>query len=607
MPKNKDQPAAEAHPKPTSVPPLPDAPAIEPDEVDPVVDQTTSDDPEIDQAIDEITTQEADDILEVEDAELAKSFEPQIEPRGLKAKVTALVSAWWHNKKARYGTFVGLAILFILSFAIPPSRYFILNTSGVRGSASLVVIDQSTQQPLKNVDVVVAGQSVKTDTEGVAKLTHLKLGSTQLVIKRRAFAPVTKMIVVGWGSNPYGRINLEPTGSQYNYVITDFLSGKGVAQAEASTTDADAAADDKGNLVLTVDPSQSSPLQVTIKADGYRDEVVSLNLDDKSTHKLDMVPSHKHTFISKRSGKYDLYAIDVDGKNESLLLAGTGHEREDLVVTPSPSTSLVALSSSRDNVRNKDGFLLTSLNLVDTKTGKKTQISQSENIQIVDWFGSRIVFVEVGASSSADNPNRQRLISYDTVNNSQKVLATSNYFNDVLSASGNIYYAPSDSNASKAPGFYKTNPEGTDNVNILNKITWNILRTQNNQMTLSVGGDWYNYKLGDVSATKLNGAPANTKNRLYQDDSEHKHSLWVDSRDGRGVLIKTDTTSQQETVIRTQSGLVKPFYWLNDHYAVYRIHTDQETADYVINLEGGQARKISNVNNTAGLGNWYYY
>jgi hypothetical protein len=611
MATNKDQPTAPTHPEPTSVPPVSDEVAKNLKADTPVPDlvdkELAADDLEIDKAVDDITTHEADEVLEAEDADLAKAFEPKNEPQGLKAKITELASAWWQNKKLRYGSFAGLAILLLLVISVPPSRYFVLNNVGVRSSASVLIIDQSTQQPLKNVDVQIASLSVKTDSTGTAKLTHLKLGSTQLVIKRRAFATINKKVVIGWGSNPYGSFSLNPTGSQYSFLITDFLSGKGLNKAEAVANEADATSDNKGNLVLTVDPNQSNPMSVTIKADGYRDEKVSLNLDDKSNRTVAMVPAHKHTFISKRSGKYDLYAIDVDGKNESLLLAGTGNERSDLVLAPHSSADLTALTSSRDNVRNKEGYLLTSLNIVDTKTGQKTQVAQSENIQIVDWIGDRLIFVQIAAGASGSNPNRQRLISYDYTTNSQKELASTNYFNDVVSVGGNIYYAPSDTNPANATGFYKTNPDGTNRVNLLNKTTWNILRTQYDHLTLSVGSDWYDYKPGDAAPTKLTGAPTNQQNRLYQDDSSRTHSLWIDSRDGKGVLLEYSTTTPGDAVLRTQSGLGKPFYWLNDQYVVYRIHTEQETADYVVNLDGGQPRKISNVNDTAGLGNWYYY
>ena len=609
--KKKPQTKATSSPQeqePTSAPPLPDhmaATLIAEEEATP--DMPLGDDPKTDAAIDDITTKEADEVLEAEDAELVKAFDPAAEPKGFKAKTKALLSAWWNNKKLRYGTLAALVAIAVILAAVPQTRYFILNTSGVRSSATVMVMDSSTQQPLKNVDVQLASQMVKTDSNGVARLSHLKLGATKLVIVRRAFAPISKNLTVGWGSNPLGNFSLKPTGTQYTFVVTDFLSTKPIAKVEVSANEATAVADDKGEAVLTVDANENNDLSVTIRAEGYRDIVIPLSLDDKSTHKVAMVPAQKHAFVSKRSGKYDLYTVDVDGTNEKVILAGTGNERDDISVVPNPSKDAVALTSSRDNSRNKDGFLLTSLNVIDTKTGQRIPVAQSERIQVIDWIGDRLIFVQVAAGASANNPKRQRLISYDYTNNTQKELASSNYFYDLVAAGGNIYYATSDATQASQAGFYRSNADGSNRVTLLGKQVWNIFRSQYERLTLAVGQDWYEYKIGETGTNKLSSAPANQQNRVYQDDSGRKNSLWVDKRDGKGVLLKYDTASQKDVVIKTQSGLSSPIYWLNDQYAIYRIHTEQETADYVVNLSGGQPRKISDVTNTAGLGQWYYY
>lgn len=567
----------------------------------------TNDDPVVNEAVDVITTKEADEVLAAEDNELAKAFEPNQEPAGFKAKVKAFFKAWWQNPKARYGTLAGLAVIAVVVAVVPQSRYFVLNNVGVRASASVVVIDQSTQQPLKNVEVEVAHQTAKTDSEGKAVVKHIKLGPTEVVIKKRAFSEVSKKVVVGWGSNPYGSFTLNPTGSQYDFVITDFMSSKPITKAEVSAGEATAIADEQGNAVLTVDPGENSPLDVTIKAVGYRDEIVSLNLDDKNPSKVSMVPSRKHGFVSKRSGKYDLYSIDVDGKNEKLLLAGTGTERDDIALAPNATENIVAIASTRDNNRNREGFLLTTLNLVNTDSGEKTTITQSEDIKIVDWIGKRIVFVQTVAGASANNPNRMRLISYNIENNTQKELASSNHFSDVLSAGGNVYYAPSEASSGQT-GFFRTNPEGTNRTNLLSKTTYNIFRTKYDHLTVSaMNEEWYDFKLGENTVSKLSGPPANYQNRAYHDDSERKNSIWTETRDGKGVLLRYDTNTQEDEVLRSQSGLDNPMYWLNDSYVIYRIHTDQESADYVLNLGGGQPRKIGDVTNTTGLGNWYYY
>jgi hypothetical protein len=567
----------------------------------------TEEDPTVDTAVDDIVAKESDEVLATQDEELAKAFEPETPKQGLGAKIKNFLKAWWNNPKARWATIVILVLALLATAIIPVSRYFVLNTAGVRASTSVHVVDNSTKQPLKNVTVSVGLVSAVTDSSGNAKLNKVKLGSAKLTIKRRAFAPVERSITLGLGSNPLGNFELIPTGTQYSFVLSDFMSGKPITKAEASTDSAEAQADDKGKIVLTVDGPSDGEIKVIIKADTYRDEVLTFGATEKTDQVVQMVPSRKHAFISKRSGKYDLYSIDVDGKNEKLLLPGSGTERDGIVVAPHPTDDLAAFVSTRDNVRNKDGYLLSTLSVIDTKTGEKKDIGQSEQIQIVDWINDRLVYVQIAAGASANDPKRQRLMTYDIKSEEKKEIASTNYFNDVLSASGAIYYAPN-SAYQNGTTFYRVNADGTNRQALLNKEVFNIIRIQYDTLSLSVGQDWYSYKLGELQAGKISGAPASLKNRLYRDSPDGSHSLWIDDRDGKSVLLNYNLTGDKKDVtLRTQSGLNNPTYWLNDSYVVYRIHTDQESADYVLNLAGGQPRKIRDVTNTSGVDQWYYY
>lgn len=566
----------------------------------------TPDDPELDEAVDDITAKESDEVLAAEDA-VAKAFEPDEPPQGLRAKIKLLAKRWWNNRKVRYLTLVGLTLLIILLFAIPPSRYFMLNNVGVRASASMTVLDDSTGQPLKNVKVRLANQTAITSNNGQVKLQHLKLGSSNLQIERRAFAVINHKTTVGWGSNPLGSFKLRPTGSQYSFSLKDFLSGKPITNAEASSGEADANADDKGQILLTIDPKDSNDsLSVKISAKGYRTENIQLNLDDKSAHDVAMVPGQKHVFVSRKSGKYDLYSIYADGKDQKLLLAATGAERSDIAVIPSPSSNLVAVVSTRDNLHDNQGYLMSTLSLIDSSTGQNTAITSSQRIQVLGWIGKRLVYVQVAAGASAANPNRQRLISYDSESNQKTELASSNYFNDVTIAKGSIYYSPSDSYRAGTVGLYRINPDNTDRQTLFNKQVWSLYRDKYDHFNLPVAdNNWMQFSLGGGQASK-SGAPASQQSRLYQDSPDGKQSLWVDNRDGKGVLLAYNLSSKTDKTLVSQSGLTMPLYWLNNNYVIYRVQTDQETADYVFNLDGGSPRKIANVTNSSGVAQWYY-
>ena len=126
-------------------------------------------------------------------------------------------------------------------------------------------------------------------------------------------------------------------------------------------------------------------------------------------------------------------------------------------------------------------------------------------------------------------------------------------------------------------------------------------------MSASVGQDWYNLALNNDGFVKASGAPPVLKSRLYVDGPDGKRSLWIDERDGKGVMITYYTENKQEKVIQSQGGLKNPVNWIDDSHVVYRIANGQETADYVLSFNGGEPQKIKDVTNVAGVDRWYYY
>jgi hypothetical protein len=557
------------------------------------------------EAVDDIVAKEGDDLLEAEDEKLAAAFDNK--KPSLRSRIKGFFAAWWHNPVARWLTILALLGGLIAAIIVPPARYFVLNTAGIRSSASIRVLDESTTQPLKNVTVTINGRSGLTDTDGKVRLERLKLGPTDMTVEKRAFAKVTQHITIGWGSNPLPEVPLKPIGDQYAFVVTDFLSGKPIEKVEATSGEASAISDQEGRIKLTVDKSDAPTLDVVVHLDGYREETLKLDANTKDTQQVQLVPARKHVFISKRSGKYDVYKIDIDGKNEEKVLAGTGSEREDIVLVSHPTDEIAALVSTRDNKHNSDGYLLSELTIIDLRDNSATKIAESERVQIVDWSGSRLVYVQVASGASAANPKRHRLMGYDYKTGDNKELVATNYFNDVAMAQGKIYYAPSSTYQPENAKLYRIDATGGSKQVVYDQEVWNIFRTAYDHLVLSTPQDWYDYHIGDSKPNKIAGQPANLTGRIYVDSPDGKKSLWVDSRDGKGVLLAYQTDSKEEPVLRTQSGLSKPYRWLSDKVVVYRISTDQETADYALSLDGGEPKKIRDVTNTSGIDSWYYY
>lgn len=566
-------------------------------------DETTSN------AVDEIVRQESDIVLDSEDAQINDAFSKS--KKSKKEKIKELWSKWWSNPKTKWATIIFGVLVFIGLFTLPITRYFLLNTVGVRSSASITVLDDSTILPLKNVKVSISGQTVSTNDEGLAKLSNLKLGRTKLIIKKGAFALIEKPVTLGWGSNPMGSVNLQAVGAQIAIMVQDWLSNKPITKAEASSGEASAIADKDGKITLTIEPTDEQMVPITVKADNYREEKIKLDINSKEIQKINMVAARKHFFISKRSGKFDLYQIDVDGKNEKLIFKGTGSERDDIVLVAHPDSDVLAMVSTRENTHDKDGFLLSTLTTIDInnkENGVNPSVTQSQKIQILGWNKTKLIYVNIAAGTSATNPKRHKIMAYDYKTKNSQEIAYANYFNDMLIIGDNIYYSPTDYvDGNTGVGFYKIGVDGNNKQKIINDNAWNIYRTGYDVLNIAVSQEWYQFKLNDTKATKLPGGPAINNSRIYVDSPDKKRSVWVDNRDGKGVLVVYNLNSKVEKSLRSQSGLQYPVRWISNNSLIYRISTEQETADYIINIDGGESRKIQDVTNTGGASNWYYY
>ncbi len=512
-----------------------------------------------------------------------------------------------HKRHHIWAGTVTLLLVVIGIGAVPAGRYFVLNAAGVRASISIQVLDKSSQQPLQNVTITAQGVSARTDKAGKATLARIKLGPANLHIERQAFSPVTQDLTVGWGSNPQGELQLTPTGAQYAFQLTDYLSGKPVVRATATNGSDAAVADKNGRIVLTVD-NPAAKLDVTITSPGYRTEQLTIDAVSKEIRPVLLAPARWQAFISRCAGTLDLYKMYADGQGEGLVLKGTGSEEENITLVPHPTDNVVAVVSTRDNKRDANGFLLSTLNLVNLSTNQTEEVASSEHIQPIGWIKSRLVYVRVSAGTGDNNPEHHRLVSYDYQTKDAQELAASNSFNDVLQAGDKIYYAPSAA-AGKGGGLFRVDADGGNRQTILPTEVWNLFSTSYLHMIItgSGGNDWYDYNFAGDSPVKLDAAPTNLPSRTYVPSPDATKALWVDKRGSNGVLMLYDIKTDRDKVLTQTNGLDGPVKWLSDSTVVYRIQTAQETADYVFSLDGGSPKKIQDVANTTGISKWQHY
>lgn len=565
-------------------------PTDKPDEApeSPQDDTTEFDDEKTGLAIDDIVAKEGDDILAAQDAATSKAA---AEP------VHGFWYRWWHNKWARGITLLIIAGGIAAAAAVPTSRYWLLNTAGVRVSASVVVTDGTTELPLKGVPVTIGGQRVQTNGDGQAKIHNLRQGPQKLHIEQSGFATIDRLVTLGWGSNPLGNVDLKAVGVQYVIEVRDYLSDKPVQGVEASAGDATAVSDKDGKVTLTLASTQAAKDGVTLAKGGYRTQQIMLTADPKTPTKAALVLDRKAVFVLKQNGKYDVYKSDIDGKNRQVLLAGTGRETSNISLMVSPDGTHAALVSTREDKRDADGALLNTLTLIQVDDGETLTLGQAPQIQLIDWIGPRLIFQQISADTSA--ANHYTVAGYNYSDNTRVQLAAANQLNAVLSAQGAMYYvvAPDPDNAAVQAGFFKVDPKGNGKQLALQGEVWTVLRTAYNTFSLQTAdGTWHTYNIPDSSVAQV-GTPGSLMSRGYTDNTDRSKSLWIN----QGALTSYDIASTKDTVVTTQTGVGYPVEWLSANAAIYRLSAGGETADYAVSTEGGMPHKVADVFGTYGI------
>ena len=557
-----------------------------------------AEDTETDKAVDDIMKKDGDEVLSAQDSKMASAV---VMKPSIWEKLKDDISDWWSNPRERYITLGIVAALLVVIFSFPASRAFSLNLFGVRSTVHVRILDSTTHLPLKNVEITVGANKAKTDASGTANLPHIKLGTQKLQIHKVAFANISENIWVHSGTTNLSDIEIKAVGTRLNFIVTDYASGKPIANAEVSSGEANAVADKTGKAVLTISPSDASSINVQVTAKGYRSEKTKVQPSGNKNNLVVLVTDQKEVFVSKQSGKYDLYKVDVDGKNRKLILAATGNENQNISLSISPDGTRAALVSTRDNQRNAEGYLLSTLSLVDVETGANVTLEHAEDIRLISWADNRLVYEVSVAGASAANPNRQRIISYDYNATKRLQLASTNYFTDVVGVGSTVYYSVSATIPGITPSFVKINADGTGKQTVVNQEVWTVLRTAYDTFSLQTSTAWLGYTIG-ATATKAANAPGAYTSRQYVDSPDGRRSLWIDARDGKGVLVSYDIASQKEATVLTRAGLSTVVRWLDDTTAIYRVSGAQETADYIVNLDSKtEPKKITDVTAATGL------
>ncbi len=516
----------------------------------------------------------------------------------------------WNNPKQRK-IFLGSITLVVLLLAIwPTSRYGTLNSVGLRGSARITIIDQATNLPVSNVEVSIGGSQSTTNDEGVAVLGDVRLGNQNLYIDKVAYAETSYPVRIGLGSNRLEDVELIPIGTQFVFSIQDWLSDEPLSNARVSYMESSAPTDADGLATLVIPPTDQEQITVTITGDGYHAVEAKIGTTSNAINEVQMVNGPKQFYISRRSGNYDLYSSRLDGKDEELLVAGTGSETRNIRLSISPNNQRAALVSTRNGIRDSSGRLQNSLHIINLEDLGIEQIDQSQDLQLVDWIGTQLIYVRIDDGESAFSPRRHQIVSYDTASGDSTELEASNSFNDVKVLRGSIYYAADDSfkQENPKPYLYKMDANGQNKQALIERQSWTIFQSSFDEIVVNTTKNgWFRVNLETNEQNELDGQPSVLEDQRYVSDPTNEKHAWIDERDGKGVVLVYNSQTKKEQVVYQAGGVQAPLRWINSDKLIFRVANDQETADYIVDIDGGEPQKIMDVAGVEAATRWFYY
>ncbi|HEY8999592.1 MAG TPA: carboxypeptidase regulatory-like domain-containing protein [Candidatus Saccharimonadales bacterium] len=575
---NDKIPEANSEPETSAPEPLPTEDTAEEDEFA---------DAKTDAAVDDIVRDEGDQILAAEDAKNGNG-QPVEPPK----KKHHFFKKWLGTSLGRWLTFIVIVAVAAGIFAVPTARYTVLNRFGVRASLSATVTDGGTLLPLEGVTISMDGQTATTNSNGVATLHHLRLGSQTLTVSRVAYATQTQNIVVGWGENPLGTpVTLKPTGVKYIVRAVDYFSGAAITGASATESDnSEVSADKNGLITLSLDTNGNTSATVAVGAKGYLN--TSATLKPNTTNVVMLTPDQQNVYIAKESGKYNVYTSNADGSNQQLLLAGTGLETNQMSLAASPDNSEAALVSLRDNTVDAHGNAEQALTLVNVGTAAATVIDHADQIRLLDWNGTVLVY-EAVTQASGGNAAQYAILSYDYKTATRQELASSSDFDVVLAADGSVFYSPNSSNDKTTVGLYKVNDNGGGQQTLLSQEVLGLYRTNYNTLLAQTADAWYSYSLDSSAAPQQIATPASHTNVSFVLSPDGNNAAAIVNVNGTATLQITNVASGKTTNLTTPA-LTYPVHWLNDNTVVFRAG-GTAPADYGVGISGGTAKKIVSV------------
>ncbi len=522
-----------------------------------------------------------------------------------------------------------LAAISASAYALPASRYAILNTTS-KADAHLTILNETTKQPISGVIVTLNnGSSCETNKDGVAFFNDSKFGKTTAAIQKNTYESKTVDFVITKDGADLGKVELKPLGVPVNINAKSWLSGKALGEFKIFINDEakEATAGSEGTATLNI-PYETPKLTIKVTADGYNDLSLDVDINDDSINKepsskdavstidANMVSSGEHYFISDREGDISFYSVNYDGTNVQKLVT-TNQKTDYLEYYSIPDTEeyIAVLASSGKPIQGRQDQLAMikpdekSLKIVDEAPGQKLDFS------VISVNKDVVVYQVAYAEERAD---KFKIKSYNFTSGKLTTHYTSNsYIYPTYDKDRNSIYivkndAPFTGEAGSEYKLIKINLANNQQTDVITKENIGYLYTPESKpdkLLISIYDSYFNtmkagfylMDLEDNSKIEYLGAdwteldepdeiPDSEKGQASPNKSNR---VWIDVRDSKGRLILNESSNVIKGEIDKLS-VNNIIRWLNETQLTVSGSDGSESADFIVDTETGNYRKITN-------------
>lgn len=484
---------------------------------------------------------------------------------------------------------VAFVVLLAAIFIIPMTRYALAGVF-INKQTTITVVDDTTGKPVSEAVVHFGRMDAKTDSKGVAILSNVSVGDHPLTVEKKYYATTTTSYLVPIFNQAQATIKLKATGRVATVTVTNAISGKPVAGAAVKIGDTVATADDNGVAMIalaTKDADQTG----TVSFKGFRAYDLSVNTKDMAPSVATaLVPDGNVYFLSNRTGSYDVMSSTLDGKDQKVVVKGTGKEVAfELQLLASPNRNYLAYVARRGNETAPDIYV------INTATGAMDKVGESTAGTVIGWIENKLYFGKYSYNNGIMVDKRAQLLAYAadtkqlaTVDSSRLEGDQTNYaelgLGNYQLVGDRIYYPKCWDYSSYFTGNQERTaslmaivdgkPTSLKDVSQKGQAYCDTVATKPGVVYYRLNfwnesrSDSYRYQLGKaVDAVQVNDGELYNNHYTYLASPSGEKTAWTETRDGKKVSFIGNANGQNEQQIG--SATYETYGWFGDDYVLY--------------------------------------